>query len=262
MCLLVPSHKTTIWTCPNGHNTCLKCRNRVTSCPICRSDGQTFRNKFAEEALLLAYRNAGPLECPNIGCSATLRYKKLSDHGLICKSREVPCPAKTQGACNWVGQVSGLVAHISEAGCCVVSRAPEGPPSYRFAAVLGAEPGLFNKKTLTRWKPVLAFAFEALLLPSFACISRDPRGTWILYVRTLAEQEALQGCRYTLTVSMARASTRRKRAWSHVGTPVALSTPEDEVLATGNYLRLLDCHVRPLGAGREVLAYTICMARI
>ena len=121
VCLDYPRERP-IYTCDNGHVTCSKCISKINgSCPTCRNaqiKPNPFVGRMADKALedvLVPCRFA----CH--GCQSRERINAMEHHEEHCQYREVHCPAKHRGSCNWLGSLPKMVTHVKEKGCIQVS---------------------------------------------------------------------------------------------------------------------------------------------
>ena len=56
------------------------------------------------------------------GCRVEQDIASIGGHEEQCQYREVHCPAKHRGACQWFGALPKMVAHVREKGCIQVSQ--------------------------------------------------------------------------------------------------------------------------------------------
>lgn len=119
VCLEFP-RDSTIFTCSNGHVVCGICKPKVKTCPTCR-DSSIEQNAFAERYLQDTLKRT-VLSCKyqEHGCDVKDLTPKLKEHESKCIYREVTCPAKTRGACNWKGPLSKMLLHVLRQKCAQV----------------------------------------------------------------------------------------------------------------------------------------------
>lgn len=75
-------------TCYNGHGTCQKCRNSMTSCGICQADFSKIKNTLLNEVIKTAL-----IRCSNnsLGCKKCCTVAEMKDHKKECCYRKVTC---------------------------------------------------------------------------------------------------------------------------------------------------------------------------
>jgi len=106
VCLEVP-RKGPVFTCPNGHLVCLKCKKE--SCPSCREvmgDNKSLVAVAVIENILH--------DCKFAECEEKISLNQIEEHEKVCKHRVVPCPNYLQ--CVQSVPLSKLLAHL-ENGC-------------------------------------------------------------------------------------------------------------------------------------------------
>ncbi len=145
VCLEYP-RTCTIFTCSNGHIVCADCKPGVkNSCPTCRDTTLTpdpFAGKIADRAL-----KDLSMSCRfNVhGCTKKDIMENLGAHEERCQYREVHCPAKHRGACQWVGSLAKMISHVRDQGCIQVRILLNG---YHYVSVIGIP----LDKILGNWK--------------------------------------------------------------------------------------------------------------
>jgi len=161
------------------------------------------RNPFAER--LLGSAIAGVvIDCQNMaeGCTARDLIAKIGEHEKICVYREVRCPARHRGACNWAGPLAKMLLHTIDGKCAqiVKSREDDRP----FASVIGdfntANMTAFGRRAMTHWKPVLLISRQCIRLFAYLVMYRDESGNWIVYLRSYASQEGLDRLSTTIVI--------------------------------------------------------------
>ena len=117
VCLDIP-RKGLIFSCPNGHIICQKCK--VGQCPVCRV--RVGNNK---SILALAFIENILHNCKFDGCEEEYPLEKIENHEKYCFLRVVSCP---HGQCVKKVQLNDILVHFYETGCSgnSVPRAFEG----------------------------------------------------------------------------------------------------------------------------------------
>ncbi|KAB2045272.1 hypothetical protein ES319_D01G149100v1 [Gossypium barbadense] len=100
-----------IHQCPNGHTSCLNCKNRVHNCcPSCRYDLGNIRclalERFAESLEL-------PCKYHSLGCHEILPYCSKLKHEQHCQFRPYNCPYAGSD-CSITGDIPTLIAHLKD----------------------------------------------------------------------------------------------------------------------------------------------------
>ena len=274
-----------IYNCSRGHLLCCACRPKVTSCPLCRCGNIDNRNQFAERLLARALDGL-VLDCKNRadGCTVRDLADKVAEHEKICVYREVKCPARHRGACNWVGPLSKLLLHVIDQKCTqiVKSREDDRP----FVSVIGdfnAEGmTVFGRNAFTHWKCVLLISRQVIRLFAYVVMYRCDQGNWIVYVRSFASDEALSKLQVSVTVrkplntigkcdanvkiqiepenpeeQKKKKEVEEELQFSFTGRIMNQKVTEQEVLDSGSYLCLKDTQVRRLCVDRTLFEYSV-----
>jgi len=107
VCIEVP-RKGPIFTCPNGHLVCQKCKRE--SCPTCRE-------AMGDNKSLLAIAVIENIlhDCKFTECEEKLSLNQIVEHEKVCKQRVVSCPYEL--VCVQRVPLTKLIAHI-ETSCC------------------------------------------------------------------------------------------------------------------------------------------------
>ena len=121
VCLEYPRSRP-IYTCDNGHVVCSKCIWNIKGCcPTCRDHHMKpnpFVGRMADKALQGVLL---PCKFACHGCKSQHQIHDMDQHEEHCQYREVHCPAKHRGSCNWLGSLPKMVAHVREKGCIQVN---------------------------------------------------------------------------------------------------------------------------------------------
>ena len=110
-----------IFNCSNGHIICCVCKPGVKGmCPTCRDTKITFNSfvKRLADRALKDIRKACKFSMH--GCTKEDLPEHMTGHEERCQYRDVHCPAKHRGACEWVGSLSKMVLHIRDQACIQV----------------------------------------------------------------------------------------------------------------------------------------------
>ena len=127
VCLEYPRSRP-IYTCGNGHVTCAGCHSKLESewkkgtCPHC-GDRHIKQDRFVQrlaDKTLQGITTA--CQFAQFGCRVEQVIASIGGHEEQCQYREVHCPAKHRGACQWFGALPKMVAHVREKGCIQVSQ--------------------------------------------------------------------------------------------------------------------------------------------
>jgi E3 ubiquitin-protein ligase SIAH1 len=98
--------------CKNGHNTCSKCRERVTCCPTCRAKFLETRNVALEN---MARRLKYPCANRQRGCLDRFSIEHIAEHQAVCVYGKIECPFHLLKMCSWNGLKNDLTEHAKEA---------------------------------------------------------------------------------------------------------------------------------------------------
>ena len=101
VCLLIPSSRP-IFSCPNGHSVCSKCKRN--ECPTCRAAMGSMRNRVAEMVI-----NVIDHECSHDGCAEQIPLSQLKQHEEDCPFKPILC---TAASCNKNVIMSRFVSHL------------------------------------------------------------------------------------------------------------------------------------------------------
>jgi len=113
VCLEVP-REGPVFTCPNGHLVCHKCKREA--CPTCREAVGDNKSLVAVAVLEKILH-----DCKFVECEEEFALKDIEEHEKICEHRVVACPCYEE--CDERVSLSKLLEHF-ERKSCSVSRAP------------------------------------------------------------------------------------------------------------------------------------------
>ncbi|KAH8367816.1 hypothetical protein KR084_003086, partial [Drosophila pseudotakahashii] len=109
---------TKIEQCKNGHIICNSCRQKVTTCPVCREELTNIRNFPMEK---LASRLIYPCLFLDLGCPDRIPFADKARHELHCEYRPYPCPFSYR-RCPWTGSLNSLFRHQADSHSDVVTK--------------------------------------------------------------------------------------------------------------------------------------------
>ena len=98
--------------CTNGHNTCSKCRERVTCCPTCRAKFSEIRSVALEN---IARRLKYPCVNRQSGCLDKFSIELIAKHHAVCEYRELNCPFQINIHCSSKCRKSDMKNHLEKA---------------------------------------------------------------------------------------------------------------------------------------------------
>jgi len=107
ICFEVP-RKGPVFTCPNGHLVCQKCK--TDSCPTCRVAMGGNKSLLAVAVIENILH-----DCKFNECKETFSLNEIEEHEKLCKHRFVSCPYYLK--CGQSVPLLNLFSHL-EAGCC------------------------------------------------------------------------------------------------------------------------------------------------
>jgi len=107
VCLDVP-RKGPVFSCPNGHLVCSKCKRE--SCPTCREVMGENKSLVATAVIEKVLH-----ECKFVECEAEFPLQRIEQHEKYCYHRLVPC--LDYGHCNQKVALSKLLDHLIKKPC-------------------------------------------------------------------------------------------------------------------------------------------------
>ena len=114
VCLDVP-RKGPVFSCPNGHLVCQKCKRNY--CPICRKVMGDNKSLVAVKFLERILHN-----CKFVECEEEFPLDEIDKHEKMCKYRVVSCP---HSQCVLKVSLSKLLAHLNSNRFCCYNRTPK-----------------------------------------------------------------------------------------------------------------------------------------
>ena len=114
VCLEVP-RKGPVYSCPNGHLVCQKCKRE--SCPTCREAmGET------KSLVAVAVIESILHDCKYFECVEKFPLNEIEEHEKYCKHRSVACPYYLR--CAQMVPLSKLLTHLKTSPSCCFTRQP------------------------------------------------------------------------------------------------------------------------------------------
>lgn len=98
-----------IYQCREGHTLCCNCRQRLSSCPTCRSPELNIRCRALE--VLAQCLTDVPCRFANYGCTYTTRYSEVHQHESRCLRRPLACLHADNG-CAFEASPQQLAEHL------------------------------------------------------------------------------------------------------------------------------------------------------
>jgi E3 ubiquitin-protein ligase SIAH1 len=97
--------------CANGHSVCGRCKEQMTTCPVCDVEFLNTRNLTLEKVLRVIGVVRVRCKFHIIGCEFMSLVEGITDHETICSRRPYKCPV---GDCNWNSPLDGVKMHLKE----------------------------------------------------------------------------------------------------------------------------------------------------
>lgn len=98
-----------IFQCREGHTLCCSCRQRLSSCPTCRSPELNIRCRALE--LLTQCLTDVPCRFADFGCPYTMKYSEVLQHETRCLRRPLACLHADSG-CAFEASPQHLAEHL------------------------------------------------------------------------------------------------------------------------------------------------------
>lgn len=98
-----------IYQCREGHTLCCNCRQRLSSCPTCRSPELNIRCRALE--VLSQCLTDVPCRFASYGCTYTMRYNEVLKHESRCLRRPLACLHAHNG-CAFEASPQQLAEHL------------------------------------------------------------------------------------------------------------------------------------------------------
>lgn len=285
-CYEIPK-KPPIYSCSRGHIICSMCKFRTTICPLCNCPNMGNRNSFAERLISAVRDIEWPEECQNAsrGCNVTDQPSALEEHENKCVYRLVNCPARYRGACRWNGPLSELLPHTIEAKCTQIIKCKEDNKPFinNIGDFVDETTTVFNKKTITHWKPVLLISRQHIRLFAYIIMQRSEQGNWMIFVSSYAPMEILDKHQATITIRKPKEENLENKVqmeiverinnlhinketkdttFIYTGKILPEGLTKEQVQMTGNYLSVTDEQVKKLCEGRIIFEYAVTIEEI
>ena len=258
VCLDYPRERP-IYTCDNGHVTCSKCISKINgSCPTCRNaqmKPNPFVGRMADKALedvLVPCRFA----CH--GCNSRERINAMEHHEEHCQYREVHCPAKHRGSCNWLGSLPKMMTHVKDKGCIQIIRGNESNHHFNGFIRDLSDPNMtvFNRRKVTHWRPVMMVseAVEKYLI--YMTIQRNAGGLWYIQFRSFSSLAVLPRIKVKLQVFKSE-ETKDEQKFSYDGGAISNSASHQEMMEEGKCLLLTDAQLKLLKTESKIFRFHV-----
>lgn len=98
-----------IYQCREGHTLCCSCRQRLTSCPTCRSPELNIRCRALE--VLAQCLTDVACRFANYGCTYTTKYSEVHQHESRCLRRPLAC-LHAENGCAFEASPQQLAEHL------------------------------------------------------------------------------------------------------------------------------------------------------
>merc|ERR1712066_1190492 len=262
-----------VYGCSNGHLVCQDCVDIVEKCPMCTEKDVKNRCAYAERIMNKIFPSVqkSNAKCRFDLCKAEMKkVDDLKDHEKFCIHREVPCPSKHRGACNWTGPLSKLIEHCKEQKCVqvafddswfnnnfVISSNFQNVNSV-FKSNLGdfpsSEKSVFDRNdVITHWKPVLLLSKKVLSLWCHVVIQRDSQGLWKLMAYSMLPKECTDQIKVKITVG----DPDTGRSFNFSGKLTSYETSSEQAIREGDFLHLHDAQVKPFKLSEQSKGNTL-----
>jgi E3 ubiquitin-protein ligase SIAH1 len=100
-----------IGICANGHSICGRCKDQMTTCPICKAGFLNTRNVTLEKVLRVIGEVTARCKFHIIGCNFMSSVQDITDHETICSRTPYKCPVAD---CTWHSPLDGVKMHLEE----------------------------------------------------------------------------------------------------------------------------------------------------
>ena len=196
------------------------------------------------------------------GCSNQEDEHTIAIHEERCPHREVFCPAKFRGKCQWTGSIKDLVAHFKEKACIQIVRA-NCNQSFKSYITDFPHPGqtVFNMTKTMYWKPIILVSRGVVNYLVYITVQRTPTGIWYIIPRSFASPANLR--RLTIKLQLFKypeahargASTSQQLEYIYIGRVTSSNLSNEEVLVSSDYLRLTDRQLSLLKTTETIFNY-------
>ena len=280
VCQHIP-RKSKLKSCERGHIVCIACYTQLITneqnekkCPICRGKLE-FTNVFAEQTLSVVLENT-KLQCRNSynGCTKKKLASEIIEHEEIyCAHRDIPCPAASQGTCQYISSVKNIVRHLTTAKCAVILDHTDKLIKLKeeFITTIRDFPenaeSIFQRPArTTTWKPIIFFSRNLGTLLPYITIRRTLTNRWYLEMRAYGPNKIRD--QFETKISIAKCVSKED-AQSMPFMPKFIyqgniSSHGDSVTAIaneGDYLCLNDEQIKPLIRNTELFRLKIEFTR-
>ena len=291
VCLDYPRSRP-IYTCDNGHIVCPTCRAGLTSkhcqecmktcrhcskgpsalckgpckdclgiCPTCRDHKlkpDIFVGRLADKLLKEVMANC---RFAAHGCVKQEKLGIIANHEERCQYREVHCPAKHRGACQWIGSLAKMIVHVKDAACIQILRSDN--VNEPFKSFIGdfsqADMTVFNRTQVTHWKPVLLVSRTVVQYLLYLTIQRSATGYWYIHVRSFSPESLLQ--RITVRLELFKSGEESSsQKYIYEGGANSNKLSNDEALAAGKFLVLTDAQLKLLKTEQTIFEYKVSVS--
>eukprot|EP00388_Colpodella_angusta_P004408 GDKJ01014580.1.p1 GENE.GDKJ01014580.1~~GDKJ01014580.1.p1 ORF type:complete len:285 (-),score=49.98 GDKJ01014580.1:65-919(-) len=98
-----------IFQCEDGHTFCNTCKEKLTTCPVCRSSVINIRCRALEKIV----ETIGEVECrfAKYGCKSVVPYFEKKNHEAKCQHRSIAC---FHLGCTFEGSSEELAFHLRD----------------------------------------------------------------------------------------------------------------------------------------------------
>jgi len=262
VCLDYPRSRP-IYTCDNGHIVCPTCRAglKAKMCPTCR-DFNLKPDKFVD---MLADKMLTDVmaKCRFAahGCKKQDKLGTIAHHEERCQYREVHCPAKHRGACQWIGSLAKMIVHVKDAACIQILRCDN--VNEPFKSFIGdfsqADMTVFNRTQVTHWKPVLLVSRTVVQYLLYLTIQRSAAGLWYIHVRTFSPESLLH--RITVKLELFKSGEENPgHKYIYEGGANSNKLSNEEAMATGKFLILTDAQMKLLKTEQTIFEYKVSVS--
>jgi len=294
ICLDYPRSRP-IYTCDNGHIVCSTCRAGLTSkpciecmkscktcskskekpsalckgsckeclgiCPTCRDHKlkpDIFVGRLADKLLKEVMANC---RFAAHGCVKQEKLGIIANHEERCQYREVHCPAKHRGACQWMGSLAKMIVHVKDAACIQILRSDN--VNEPFKSFIGdfsqADLTVFNRTQITHWKPVLLVSRTVVQYLLYLTIQRSATGVWFIHVRSFSPESLLQ--RITVRLELFKSGEENSsQKYIYEGGANSNKLSNDEAMAAGKFLILNDAQLKLLKTEQTIFEYKVSVS--
>ena len=188
------------------------------------------------------------------GCSNQEDEYTIANHEERCPHRQVHCPAKFRGKCQWTGSIKDMVAHFKEKACIQIVRA-NCNQSFKSYITDFPHPGqtVFNMTKTMYWKPIILVSRGVVNYLVYITVQRTPTGIWYIIPRSFASPANLR--RLTIKLQLFKYPTSQQLEYIYIGRVTSSNLSNEEVLVSSDYLRLTDRQLSMLKTTEAIFHY-------